>query len=100
MADLVNTVQQIMEGYAVKAANGYSYLTRSMDGQMFTVVYIGNVRGETVIDTGLVTRLQDNKIIIEHDANSKPLVDALLQAGIPRDQIILAYAGEPAPEPS
>jgi hypothetical protein len=30
--------------------------------------------------------------------NNKPLIDALVQAGIPRAQIILAYAGENAPE--
>jgi hypothetical protein len=39
-----------------------------------------------------------NRIVIDHDANSDPLVEALLEAGIPRDQIVLAYAGEPAPE--
>ncbi|MBX3063608.1 MAG: hypothetical protein U0528_14555 [Anaerolineae bacterium] len=27
-----------------------------------------------------------------------PLIDALVQAGIPRDKIILAFAGEPVPE--
>jgi hypothetical protein len=30
---------------------------------------------------------------------NKKLVDALVQAGIPRQQIILAYAGESIPEP-
>lgn len=30
--------------------------------------------------------------------NNKPLVDALMQAGIPRAQIILGYAGEAVPE--
>jgi hypothetical protein len=41
-----------------------------------------------------VVRIIDNHIIIDHDANNKSLVDALEQAGIPREQIVLAYAGE------
>ena len=41
----------------------------------------------------------EGHIVIERDVNDKPLVDALLQAGIPRKQIVLAYAGEPVNEP-
>lgn len=94
MASITDTVQQVMEGYAVEGLNGHSYLTRSVDGQMLTVVFIGNVRGRTVVDTGLVVRIQGEKVVIEHDTNSKPLVDALVQAGVPRSRIVLVYAGE------
>ena len=94
MASLADTVQQAMEGYAVEGLNGHSYLTRSVDGQMLTVVFIGNVRGRPVVDTGLVVRIQGEKVVIEHDTNSKPLVDALVQAGVPRSRIVLVYAGE------
>ena len=94
MASLADIVQQVMEGYAVEGLNGHSYLTRSVDGQLLTMVFIGNVRGRTVIDTGLVVRLLGEKVIIEHDTNSKPLVDALAQAGVPRARIVLVYAGE------
>ena len=44
-------------------------------------------------------RLLEDHIIIERDVNDKSLVDALLQANIPRSQIVLAYAGEPVNEP-
>ena len=42
----------------------------------------------------------DEKIIIEEDTTTdKPLYDALMfNAHIPREQIILAYAGEKAPD--
>lgn len=94
MATLADTLQQAMEGYAGEGMNGHSYLTRSLDGRLFTVVFIGQARGETVIDTGLIARVSENRIVIEHDVNSKPLVDALMQTGIPREQIVLAYTGE------
>jgi hypothetical protein len=50
------------------------------------------------VNTGLIVHCIDNLIIVDRDINNKPLVDALVQAGVPRSQIILAYAGEPVPE--
>lgn len=40
----------------------------------------------------------NNKTIINKDTTDRPLVDELVRAGIPRDQIVLAYAGEKLPE--
>jgi hypothetical protein len=37
-------------------------------------------------------------VIVEVDNTDKPLVDALVQQGIPREQIVLAYAGETLPD--
>jgi hypothetical protein len=60
--------------------------------------------GKSISGSGLsATRLNGRssisiQIVIEMDDSNKPLVDALLQAGIPRSKIILAYAGEPVPE--
>jgi hypothetical protein len=47
-----------------------------------------------IVDTGLVARVADGRIVIERDINNKPLVAALVEAGIPRDRIVLAYEGE------
>jgi hypothetical protein len=85
-----------MEGYAGSALNGWSYLTSSADQLFYTVTSVGQVRDQHIVDTGLVARIAGERIVIEHDVNDKPLVDALLQAGVPREQIVLAYAGESA----
>ena len=98
MDKLKETLQNVMKGYAGKGLNGYSYMTRSDDGQFFTVVSVGQVRGKQIVETGLAVHLIDDKIIIERDVNDKILADALLQAGVPREQIILAYAGETVEE--
>lgn len=56
-------------------------------------------QGKRFVNTGLLVHIVDNHlIVIEEDINNKPLVDALVQAGIPREKIILAYAGETVPE--
>jgi hypothetical protein len=47
----------------------------------------------------VLARVTGDKVIVEADGTDKPLVDALVQRGIPREQIVLAYAGEPIPDP-
>lgn len=98
MATLKDTVQVAMAGYAVKGLNGYSVLTATPDQNLMTIVSVATVKGQRITTTTLITRIQGDAVVIEVDANSKSLVDALVQAGLPRSQIILAYAGEPVPE--
>lgn len=94
MDTLRETLEQTMMGYTGRALNGQSYLTTNDDHTLFTVISFGAIQNRHIVNTGLVARIVDNHIVIEHDANNKPLVDALLEAGIPREQIVLAYAGE------
>jgi hypothetical protein len=90
MDTLKETLASVMAGYAGQDLNGHSYLTRSTDGQVFTVVSIGAIRGRPFAATNLVARVTNDRIVIEHDVNDRPLV----AAGIPRQQIVLSYAGE------
>ena len=94
MDTLKEALESVMAGYAGQDLNGHSYLTRSADGQVFTVVSIGTIRGRQFADTNLVAHVTNDRIVIDHDVNDKPLVDALVAAGIPRQQIVLSYAGE------
>jgi|SRR5712691_2060297 len=98
MDSLKEIVREAMAGYAVKGLNGYSVLATTPDQSFLTVVSVANVKGQHLTTTSLIVHIDADKVIIEHDINNKPLVDALIQAGIPRKQIILAYAGEPVPE--
>lgn len=45
----------------------------------------------------VMAQVVSDKVIIIEDTTDKPLVEALMQAGIPREQIVLAYAGESVP---
>jgi hypothetical protein len=94
MAELKTTLRQCMESYAGKALNGMLYLMSDAEETIFSITSIAQIRGETVIETGIVARLEGQQIIIERDISNKPLVEALEQAGVPRNQIILAYQGE------
>jgi hypothetical protein len=98
LKDQMSTIREAILGYAKPPVNGQSDLTQSPDGELFTVVDVYQFQGKRYADAGLIVRVTDDRIIIERDMNNKPRVDALVQAGIPRDKIVLAYAGEPVPE--
>src|SRR5258708_7243741 len=98
MDSLRQTVKQVVTGYAGKVLNGYSYFTHNDDESVFTVVVVARSNGKHVSGVSLVVRVVSDLVIVERDQNDKIVKDALLQAGIPRSQIILAYAGEPVPE--
>jgi hypothetical protein len=100
MAHLIlrDTLLQEMQAYAGDALNGKSYLMQDDTGTVLSVLAEGVFNGESVRFVALFVRLVDDLIVIDTDRNDKPLVDALVQAGIPREQIVLAYAGESLPE--
>jgi sulfur carrier protein ThiS len=96
--DISKIVLREVNEYAGEALNGHSYLMRDTAGERLSILDIGVFNGQRVTGVSLVVLISGDKVIIEQDRNDKPLVDALVQAGIPRSQIILAYNGEPVPE--
>lgn len=98
MASLKQTVREVVAGYAGKVLNGYSTLTQNDDGSVYTVVDVAHVKGKHVSGVSVIVRIVGDKVIVERDQNDKLVMDALIQAGIPRHDIILAYAGEAVPE--
>jgi hypothetical protein len=97
--DILAIVRKAVEAYAKPPINGDSFLSISEDGLNLSVIDIyWDSDQRRYADAGLIVRVINEQIVIERDMNDKPLVDALVQADIPRSQIILAYAGEPVPE--
>lgn len=94
MDTMNETLQRVLTGYAGEMLNGHSYLTTNADGTVFVIIGIGYVGDQQFVDTSLVARLAGGSIVIEHDVSNKPLIEARLVAGIPRDRTVLAYAGE------
>ena len=45
----------------------------------------------------VMVHIEGDRVIIDEDLTDRPLVDALVRAGIPREKIVLAYANEPVP---
>jgi hypothetical protein len=98
MGALNTTLESVMSAYAKKAFNGFTTLTSNPEKTQFVVISVGNTRSGRVTSTALFARIIGETIIIESDNTNMPLVDGLMDAGLPRAQIILAYAGEAVPE--
>jgi hypothetical protein len=45
----------------------------------------------------VLARIVDDTVIIEEDITDRPLYQELMRAGVPREKIVLAYAGEQLP---
>lgn len=97
MATIKDILLEQLDTYVTTSATGLTELTTNTDMNLFTLIAIGDNNGNHFTFTALIVRLLPDTIIIEEDRNSKPLYEALLQAGIPREKIILAYAGEKVP---
>ncbi|NJO07798.1 MAG: XisI protein [Chloroflexaceae bacterium] len=74
-------------------------MTSSADDRKHTIISVGQLPDKRIVDASLIVHVAGDRIVIERDVNDRPLVDALQQAGVERQQIILAYAGEPIDEP-
>lgn len=98
MDSLKDVVHRVVSGYAGRGLNSIGYLTQNDDGSVLTVTDFARIRGEHISGISLIVRIIDERVIVERDQNDKIVKDALIQAGVPREMIILAYAGEPVPE--
>ena len=92
------TVKAEIEKYAVPGYNLVSHLMEDSANKIFAVVTTVIEPNKRYSFLDLYVRIVGEKIVIEHESNSKPLYEALMQAGIPREQIVVAYAGEAVPD--
>lgn len=94
-ANLKMLVREVVKGYVRPSFNATMYFAENVDDDSFVAISIPHSRNpqSRVVVFG---RIVDGKVVIETDITNKPLHEALLQAGIPRDQIVLAYQGETA----
>ena len=67
MDRLSDILRKVLEGYTGEALNGYSYLTESKDGTVFSVVSVGYLPDKRIVDAGLIVRLLEDRILIERD---------------------------------
>lgn len=99
--DTLNTiVREEVAKYAGQGRGANIILFPLLDDEhgTYAVNAIDYPQREDVAMVVVLARVVDEKVVIEEDTTDKKLVEALLQRGIPRTQIILAYEGEPIPD--
>lgn len=96
--DLAAIVQREVEGYERPALKATTYAISDIERQRYTIHIVPDQPRKYNATIVVMARIVDDKVIIDHDTTDRPLWKELVRAGIPREQIILAYAGEQVPE--
>lgn len=96
--ELETTVQREVESYARPVLFGTSYAISDPARQRYTVLVFPDSSRKFPAGIVVMARVVDDTVVIEHDTTDRPLWKELIDAGIPREQIVLTYAGEKAPE--
>jgi hypothetical protein len=95
--DNINTVvQREVADYVFLSPNATMYFLEDTQRQRYAVVAVPHQR--TLKSLVIVMScIVNNYVVIEVDTTDKPLYEELMRAGIPRELIVLAYAGEELP---
>jgi hypothetical protein len=96
--DLTAIVQQEVEDYAKGgSAKAITYPVSDHERRTYTVVVVPDRPRPFPARIVVMARIVEGTVVIDEDTTDRPLVNELLRAGIPREQIVLAYAGETLP---
>lgn len=100
MATLKEILKEEVAKYAGSGRGGNALVFPLLDdvNQTYGVIVVDYPQREMTAGVVVMARMLMDKIIIEEDTTDKPLLDALLQRGVPRDKILMAYQGEIVPE--
>src|SRR5262245_2705722 len=95
LAELTSVVQHEVEDYARgETLGGFTYSLSDVEKQAYTVLIVPQQPKKHHAVVVIAARVVNDKVIIDEDITDRPLWEELIRAGIPREQIILAYAGE------
>ncbi len=98
-AELSLTIQQIVEDYARgKTYGAVTYPVADPARQTYTVVYVPDYPRKFKSGVAVMARVVGDMVVIDEDITDRPLWEALVRGGIPREKIVLTYAGETLPE--
>lgn len=102
--DRVNELEAILRqevaDYSGPAFKAKTYYVEDQKQHIYLVVIVPNDNYPVNVKAGIIVmaRIVGDKVVIDEDTTDRPLYEALMRSGIPREQIVLAYAGETLPE--
>ena len=99
MASLAETVKNEVFSYAGGGHNIRVFALSNEEKQVYAVTVVDTPHGDEPAGIVVMARVDGDRVIIEEDTTDKPIYEVLMFRGIPREKIILAYAGEAIPDP-
>jgi hypothetical protein len=97
---LGNITRREVEKYVGRTPNASMYSLLDDKQQRYGVIIVPEAASERPAYVAVMARIIDDYVVIDEDGTvDKPLYQALMiNGGIPRDHIILAYKGEHIPD--
>lgn len=97
----INTIvrQEIIEYNHANDYKAKGYFLEDSRQRVYSIIIVPNHDHPFVHkpDIMMMARVIEDKVVIDEDRTDRPLYQSLVRAGIPREQIILSYAGEKLP---
>jgi len=97
ITSLVEVTRAEVDQYAGPSLGAVTIPVFDERQQLYTVIIVPDRPRPFPARVVVMAQVVNDKVVIIEDTTDKPLVDALMQAGVPREKIVLAYAGETAP---
>lgn len=91
-------VKEAVFEYAGGGFNLKTFPVVSEDQQAFAVLIADTMIRKHDADILVFAHIENDLVIIEADSTDYPLLEVLMDKGIPRSKIICAYAGEIRPD--
>lgn len=100
MGQMKTILREEVQKYAAggRGANVLLFAINDDTQQIYAVNAIDYPARKDIAGVVVLARIADSKVVIEEDMTDKKLVNALLQRGIARENIVLAYEGEAIPD--
>ena len=99
LAQLAEVTRREVAGYVGHSPFAKLYPLLDDTNQTYAVVIVEKENEKRLVDIVILARIVGDRVVIEEETTDKPLVDALMiNGGVPREQIVLAYAGEVVPD--
>ncbi len=96
--DLAAIVQHVVEDYAdgiwFKAS---AYAVCDTARQIYAAIVVPDYPRKFQAGLVVMARVVGDTVIVDHDTTDQPFYQELMRNGIPREKIVLLYAGEQAP---
>jgi hypothetical protein len=96
ITDLNAIVRDVVQGYVRPSPNATMYFLDNHEQAAYAAISVPHAV-PNVTRVVAMAHVVGDKVVIDTDISNKPLYEALLQAGIPQQQIVLAYQGEKVP---
>jgi hypothetical protein len=95
VAELLDVLRSEMDWYCAPGIKSTAFFLDNTPDRAFAVITLPH-RDHPNREPGTIVmaRVIDDVVVIEADYTDRPLYKRLMDAGIPRERIILRYAGE------